>query len=147
MAATAPAGVDPELYAQALAEVRALPSRARAAQLPARSRAVTRPRPACCTGDRNGYQQHQRRHEEACPPARAAAAEYNRNARALRRAKPYVEPAKPYVEPADRPAEWARMAADLATRGHSLPRIAADLCVSEDTVRALLGAPRLELAA
>lgn len=46
-----------------------------------------------------------------------------------------------YVKPSQRPARWAAMAADLEQRGRTLAQIALELCVSEDTVRALLALP------
>ncbi|MEE1838150.1 hypothetical protein [Streptomyces sp. SP17KL33] len=39
-----------------------------------------------------------------------------------------------YVEPADRPAEWARMARELAGEGRSREDIAVQLCVDVPTV-------------
>ncbi|MDX3672773.1 hypothetical protein [Streptomyces europaeiscabiei] len=43
-----------------------------------------------------------------------------------------------YVEPADRPAEWARMARELAAEGRSREDIAVQLCVDLPTVDQLL---------
>lgn len=43
-----------------------------------------------------------------------------------------------YIEPADRPEAWARMAAELAAEGRTLPQIADALCVDEPTAEALL---------
>ena len=45
-----------------------------------------------------------------------------------------------YVPPADRPAEWARMAAELNAAGAGLPVIADQLCVDESTAAALVQA-------
>ena len=48
-----------------------------------------------------------------------------------------------YVEPADRPAAWARMAADLHADGRTPADIADALCINLPTVQALLtGASR-----
>lgn len=43
-----------------------------------------------------------------------------------------------YIEPPDRPAEWARMAAQLAAEGRTEIEIADALCIDEATVTALL---------
>jgi hypothetical protein len=43
-----------------------------------------------------------------------------------------------YTQPADRPAEWARMAAELAADGRTLPQIADALCIDEPTALLLL---------
>ena len=61
-----------------------------------------------------------------------------------RRAGAAVTVGHGYVRPHQRPAAWARMAADLAARGRTLAEIAASLCVSEDTAAALLGAVPVE---
>lgn len=44
-----------------------------------------------------------------------------------------------YVPPAQRPAAWAELAAELAERGLSVGQIAIQLCVTGETVEALLG--------
>jgi hypothetical protein len=49
-----------------------------------------------------------------------------------------------YVQPADRPTEWARMAAELADTGRTIPQIADALCIDEPTTAALLEARLLE---
>lgn len=142
MTAPVPPGIDPDLYAQALAEIRAIPgAHAIPGVQPTAPSSVS-----CCTGTRNGYQQHLRRGEEACESSARAAAAYRREWRSRRNlAIPAVDAG--YVQPADRPAEWARMAADLAAQSRSLPAIADALCIPEDAVRALLGTPHLELVA
>ncbi|MEU7155128.1 hypothetical protein [Streptomyces chrestomyceticus] len=43
-----------------------------------------------------------------------------------------------YVEPDDRPSAWARMAVDLAARGHTHAEIGDALCIDEPTALALL---------
>lgn len=78
-----PPGIDPAIYAQALADVRALTSR------------------------------------------------YNHG----------------YVPVNQRPRAWRLMASELAAAGRTTAQIAADLCVSEDTVHALLGTTTVHLAA
>lgn len=45
-----------------------------------------------------------------------------------------------YVSPADRPAEWARMARELAASGYSEDQITRALAVDEVTVQRLLEA-------
>lgn len=79
------------------------------------------------------------RAEQVPPPPRTWSAD--------RRAAAAVAVGRDYVRPHQRPAAWARMAADLAAKGRTLGEIAADLCVSEDTAAALLGANRREVAA
>lgn len=79
--------VDPELYAQALAEIRALRPR------PATEQQVADgSRPTCCTGDRRGYQWHQRtRNLPACEKSSAANRAYTaayKESRQLRQAAP-----------------------------------------------------------
>jgi DNA-binding NarL/FixJ family response regulator len=44
-----------------------------------------------------------------------------------------------YVRPERRVTVWRHMAADLAAEGSTIPMIAEALCVSEETVNALLG--------
>lgn len=46
-----------------------------------------------------------------------------------------------YVAPADRPAEWARMARELAASGYTDEQVAAALAVDEATVERLLQKP------
>lgn len=58
------------LYAQALAEIQAL--RPDAAAEPA----VAPSTPSCCTGDRRGYQWHQRNGVPACETSKSANNEY-----------------------------------------------------------------------
>jgi hypothetical protein len=142
MTATVPPGVDPDLYAQALAEIRAIPgARAVPGVQPTAPSSVS-----CCAGNRNGYQQHLRRGEEACEASTRAAAAYRREWRSRRNlAIPAVDAG--YVQPADRAAEWARMAEALALQGRGPAAIADALCIPEDAVRALLGIPLLELVA
>lgn len=80
-----PTTVDPELYAQALAEIRALRPKPTTEQQVANDR-----RPTCCTGDRNGYQWHRRtRNLPACEKSSAANRAYiaaYKEARRLRQA-------------------------------------------------------------
>lgn len=65
-----------------------------------------------------------------------------------RRRPEYFPPTgRDYVRPERRPAAWARMAAELAAEGRSVPDIALALCVSEDTVTALLADSRTAAAA
>lgn len=45
-----------------------------------------------------------------------------------------------YVAPEDRPAEWARMAAELAASGYSEAQVAQALAVDEQTVERLIEA-------
>jgi len=49
-----------------------------------------------------------------------------------------------FVKPADRPAEWARMAAEFAAEGRSHAEIAVALCVDESTVARLLASDGAE---
>ncbi|MGV9803959.1 hypothetical protein ACWDTP_38600 [Mycobacterium sp. NPDC003449] len=70
-----------DLYAQALADVRAL--RIDEPTTPAAAPA----QPSCCTGDRRGYQWHQRNGSPACEASRAANAEYTRSYVRERRAR------------------------------------------------------------
>lgn len=78
-----PTTVDPELYAQALAEIRALRPRPDAEQ-----QAIDDSEPTCCTGDRSGYQWHQRtRNLPACEQSSAANRAYINAFRAARRRK------------------------------------------------------------
>jgi hypothetical protein len=55
-----------------------------------------------------------------------------------RRQQPAIATGLDYVRPHQRETVWARMAAALAGAGRSVPDIAVELCVTEDTVRALL---------
>jgi DNA-binding NarL/FixJ family response regulator len=55
-----------------------------------------------------------------------------------RHRQPAIATGRDYVRPHQRETAWARMAAELADAGRTVPDIAAQLCVSEDTVRALL---------
>ncbi|GAA1977265.1 hypothetical protein [Kitasatospora viridis] len=55
-----------------------------------------------------------------------------------RRPRHFPPTGRDYVRPERRPAVWASMAAELAAEGRSLDDIAAALCVSEETVTALL---------
>jgi len=43
-----------------------------------------------------------------------------------------------YVAPADRPAEWARMARELAASGYTEAQVAEALAVDEATIQRLL---------
>lgn len=60
-----------DLYAEALAEVRALRTDPQADTAP-------RSPEGCCTGDRRGYQKHQRNRTPACDTSKAANADYSR---------------------------------------------------------------------
>lgn len=64
------------------------------------------------------------------PPRRTWSAE--------RRAGAAITVGRDYIRPHQRLTAWARMAAEDAARGASVAEIAWSLCVSEDTVRALL---------
>lgn len=66
---------------------------------------------------------------------------------ASRRQGAAITVGREYVRTEKRPAVWARMAGDLAAAGRTVPQIADALCVSEDTVRTLLGAPAARTAA
>ena len=46
-----------------------------------------------------------------------------------------------YVAPADRPAEWARMARELAASGYTEAQVAEALAVDEQTIQRLLQTP------
>lgn len=75
--------VDPKLFAEALAEIRAIRPKQPAVEQPKPQprRSQPRPRPygaPCCKGDRTGYQQHKKRGEEACEASKAAEAAYQR---------------------------------------------------------------------
>lgn len=63
--------VDPTLYADALAEIRALNPKQDADEPEPAT-------PSCCTGDRRGYQWHQRNGIPACKESKAANAAYMR---------------------------------------------------------------------
>jgi hypothetical protein len=73
------------------------------------------------------------------PPVR------RRSARRLQAAA--ITTGRDYVKPAQRPAVWARMAAGLIAEGRTVAQTAEALCVSEDTVHQLLGAPVVGLVA
>lgn len=72
--------IDPELFAQALADLRGITTTPRPEPEPV---AQPEPRPTrqpdCCTGDRRGYQSHQRTGTPACDESREAAAAYSRD--------------------------------------------------------------------
>ncbi|MFJ3793819.1 hypothetical protein [Kitasatospora sp. NPDC090091] len=61
----------------------------------------------------------------------------------VRRSRVYWPPTgRDYVQPDRRPTAWARMAAELADDGRTLPDIAAALCVDEATATALIESAR-----
>jgi hypothetical protein len=80
--------------------------------------------------------------EEWLPPVREGRAEPaeapKRRWSAERLAGAEMAVGRDYVRPAQRPAAWARMAADLAADGQTVPQIAEALCVTVATVEALL---------
>ena len=77
--------IDPTLYAEALAEIRAIRPKQPAVEQPKSKATPSRPQPRprpygapCCKGDRTGYQRHKKRGEEACEASKAASAAYTR---------------------------------------------------------------------
>lgn len=104
--------VDPKLYAEALAELRALRPKQTNAEEPrpetsAKPKQTTAParkrRPLteiCCEGDRAGYRAHLARSEEACLASKRANADYRKG----------VRPAAKPKEPAECPSYGAYLA-------------------------------------
>lgn len=74
--------IDPDLYAQALADIRSIPT--------AKTIPTPTPEPAtavmgCCAGDRNGYQRHLRAGTPPCEASRAANTAYGRGPKGPRK--------------------------------------------------------------
>jgi hypothetical protein len=67
--------IDPDLYAQALADIRSIPS---ASTIPAPASEPATTITGCCAGDRTGYQRHLRTGTPPCDASRAANTAYGR---------------------------------------------------------------------